>query len=82
MLLLLSLEIVTTVLLSYYRWCDIDLAAFFGPGGADRVRDGWYTLLDPSNSSKEVSHPLQESPVYSGFCLCLCFTHSSDILEC
>lgn len=38
-----------------YRWCDIDLAAFFGPGGADRVRDGWYSLLDPSNSAKEVS---------------------------
>lgn len=37
------------------RWCDIDLAAFFGPGGADRVRDGWYTLLDPSNSAIEVS---------------------------
>ena len=41
----------------YYRWCDIDLAAFFGPGGADRVRDGWYPLLDPSNSAKEVSQP-------------------------
>ena len=36
------------------RWCDIDLAAFFGPGGADKLRDGWYPLLDPSNSAKEV----------------------------
>ncbi|KAA6427890.1 MAG: phosphatidylserine decarboxylase proenzyme 3-like, partial [Trebouxia sp. A1-2] len=34
-------------------WCDIDLAAFFGPGGADKLRDGWYPLLDPSNSAKE-----------------------------
>jgi len=49
------------LLVGAFRWCDIDLAGFFGPGGADKVRDGWYPLLDPSNSAKEVRRHIADA---------------------
>ena len=50
------------------RWCDMDLAGFFGPGGADKLRDGWYPLLDPSNSAKEVCTKACRRPSPLAFC--------------